>query len=397
MSLKMDFVEKASKEGANVSALCREFSISRETGHKWLRRFRARGFDGLEETSRRPGKTPLATAEEVVLAVLEAREAHPRWGPRTLVDFLRRRFGKQTPSRATVARIIDRFGLVRRRRRLRPLSIIERAPEVLAKACNDVWTVDFKGWWLARNGQRCEPLTVRDAFSRYVLCAELVSATTVEKVRREFERLFRRHGVPRAIQVDNGEPFISVRSRAGLTRLSSWWVSLGITIVRSRPGCPQDNGAHERMHRDMSAEVQASPAQDRACEQRALDRWRQEFNQVRPHQALGGKTPAELYHPEPRPLVATRWRYPSGWLVSRVFGPDGKIVIHREHLNVGRPFVGFYVAIEPLSDGLGRLWFRDVDLGEINLPLSPVVIDSACLTLLRKKTTRRRTRSAEAA
>lgn len=390
MSLKMEFVEKASKQGANISALCREFSISRETGHKWLRRFHERGYDGLEEKSRRPAKTPLAAGEDIVLGVLEAREAHPRWGPRTLVDFLRKRFGKQTPSRATVARILERFGLVRRRRKLRPLSIIERAPEVLAKTCNDVWTVDFKGWWLCRNGDRCEPLTVRDAFSRYILCAKLVSATTVEVVRKEFERLFQRHGVPKAIQVDNGEPFISVRSRAGLTRLSAWWVSLGITIVRSRPGCPQDNGGHERMHRDMSAEVEAFPSQTRGAEQRVLDRWRQEFNQVRPHQALGGKTPAEVYHPEPRPLVSARWRYPVGWIVKRAHGPDGKIVVHGEFLSVGRPFLGFHVAVEPLTESTGRLWFRDVDLGDIDLPPSRGVIDSACAHFLSKRTRRAR-------
>jgi len=397
MSLKMEFVEKASKPDANVAALCREFGISRETGHKWLRRFREQGYGGLEDKSRRPVSSPLSTAEALVLATLEAREAYPRWGPKKLVEVLRRRFGNQTPSRATIARVLERFGVVRRRRRLRPLSVIERAPEVVAKACNDVWTVDFKGWWRTRDGARCEPLTVRDAFSRYVLCVKLVEATTVEEVRKEFERLFRRYGVPRAIQCDNGEPFISVRSRAGLTRLSAWWVSLGIVIVRSRPGCPQDNGGHERMHRDVSMDVQAAPGDNRPSEQRALDRWRQQFNHVRPHEALGGKTPAEFYHPERRPMVAPRWQYPTGWLVRRVSGSDGFISVHHEVLCVGRPFIGHHIAIEPLDGSTGRLWFRDVDLGELQLPPAPYVIDTACTRFLGARSGRRASRSEVAA
>jgi putative transposase len=393
MSLKMEFVERASKPEANVSALCREFGVSRETGHKWLRRFRQYGYDGLEEKSRRPAKSPLATAGEIVLGVLQAREAHPRWGPKKLVDVLRRRFGKDSPSRATIARILDRFGLVRRRRRLRPLSIVERAPEAVARACNDVWTVDFKGWWRAGDGTRCEPLTVRDAFSRYVLCAKLVDAATVEEVRREFETLFRRHGVPRAIQCDNGEPFISVRSRAGLTRLSAWWISLGITIVRSRPGCPQDNGGHERMHRDMSADVEAFPQRDQRSEQRAVDRWRQQFNQVRPHEALEGKTPAEVYRSAPRrSLVIARWQYPHGWMVRRPAAPNGVISIRGEQLVVGKAFVGHPIGIEPLDHTNGRLWLRDIQLGEVQLPTPRSVIDTACVRFLEKRRGRRPTK-----
>jgi hypothetical protein len=274
---------------------------------------------------------------------------------------------------------------------LRPLSIIERAPEAVAKACNDVWTVDFKGWWRARDGARCEPLTVRDAFSRYVLCAKLVGATTIEEVRQEFAQLFRKHGVPKAIQCDNGEPFISVRSRAGLTRLSAWWVSLGITIVRSRPGCPQDNGGHERMHRDMRADVEAFPAISRLSEQRALDRWRQQFNQVRPHEALGGKTPGEVYRSAPhRTLVIRSWHYPHGWIVRRPSTPTGVICFRYEPLVVGRAFIGHRIGIEPLDDSTGRLWFRDVDLGTIQLAPPPSTVDMACARFLetRKKTRR---------
>src|SRR5688500_1845212 len=162
MSLRIDFVERASKPGANVSLLCREFSISRETGHKWLQRFREAGYDGLDEKSRRPSNSPLATAEDIVAAVLAARESHPGWGPKKLLGLLQKRLKDDTPSRATIARILKRFGQVRRRKRRATRTVLERAPDVVAAGPNSVWSVDFKGWWLAGDDTRCEPLTVRD-------------------------------------------------------------------------------------------------------------------------------------------------------------------------------------------------------------------------------------------
>jgi transposase InsO family protein len=316
MSLRMEFVERA-KKGEKIASLCREFGISRTTGHKWQKRFEEKGYDGLEEESRRPKSAPLATGEELVMAVLEAREKRPRWGPRKLQGLLRRRFGEQTPGERTIARILRRADLVRERRRRRRPNVVDRAPQVQAQRPNEVWTVDFKGWWRARNGQRCEFLTVRDAFSRYILAVHPCKPTT-EAVRAVFERLFTRHGVPDAIQCDNGTPFVSVRSRGGISQLSAWWMSLGIRLVRSRPGCPQDNGAHERMHADLAADKQGRPAATPEAQQRENDRWRQDFNHVRPHDALGGKTPAEVYKPtDKRRAVARPFAYAPGLKVVR--------------------------------------------------------------------------------
>lgn len=294
MSLKLEFIEKAKRRGTRMSALCREYGISRETGYKWLRRYQREGLDGLEERSRRPHSSPLATAEDVVVAVLKERERYPRRGPKKLRVQLERRLGKATPSVATIARVLRRMGLARQRSKYRRRSIVEQAPSVMATACNEVWTADFKGWWRAGDGQRCEPLTVRDAYSRYVLIAKAFASPSLDQTRRVFKELFKRYGVPRQILVDNGTPFINVQARGGLTRLSAWWTSLGISVLRSRPGCPQDNGGHERMHRDLKEEVQAFPSGSRAAEQRALDRWRQDFNHVRPHEALGNKTPGSV-------------------------------------------------------------------------------------------------------
>ena len=361
MSLKIEFVERAEK-GEPIARLCREYGVSRTTGHKWLNRFRSQGYDGLEEQSRRPKSSPLATAEEIVVAILEAREAHPRWGPLKLEVLLRRRLGDQTPSARTIARILKRAGRVMERRRRRPLNVVDRAPLVQATEPNEVWTVDFKGWWRARDGKRCEPLTVRDAFSRKVLAAVVCNATT-EAVRKVFVRLFRKYGVPGAIHCDNGVPFVSMQARGGLSVLSAWWMSFGIRIVRSRPGCPQDNGAHERMHVEVRAEVQASPAATPEAQQRALDRWRQQYNHVRPHQALAGKTPAEVYKPgERRPPRPVPYAYPPHVEVRHVKS-SGHISFRSYAYFVSVALIGHELGIEEVDAIHVRLWYRELDLG----------------------------------
>ena len=361
MSLKIEFVERAAK-GEKVAALCREFGVSRQAGHKWIKRFKELGYDGLEEQSRRPKTTPLATAEELVIAVLEARDAHPRWGPRKLEPLLRRRFGDQTPSARTIARILKRANKVRERRRRRPPNVVERAPQVQAKAPNDVWTVDFKGWWKSLDGERCEPLTVRDAYSRFVLDI-VICRPTFADVQKVFERLFRKYGVPNAIQCDNGTPFVSVRARGGISRLSAWWMSLGIHLVRSRPGCPQDNGGHERMHADVRGDVQSRPAPTADAEQRRLSRWRQEFNHVRPHDALGGKVPADVYKvAEPRRPRSIAYVYPAHAYVRRVTS-DGHVGFRSDRIFISEALTRHDVGLEVLDAMRVRVWFRDLDLG----------------------------------
>ena len=376
MSQKLEFVERAVKPRARISALCREYGVSRETGYKWLKRFKRDGAEGLEEKSRRPHASPLATAEDVVAAILELREKYPRRGPKKLVVLLRNKLGAATPSVATIARVLKRLGMVRRRSRFgRAVSIVEKRPEMRAVAPNELWTVDFKGWWRSKDGERCEPLTVRDAFSRFVLAIKVLATTSMPGVRSAFEVLFKKYGVPQAIQVDNGVPFINVQARGGLTRLSAWWVSLGIHVVRSRPGCPQDNGGHERMHRDMSADLQAFPTGSRFAEQRACDRWRVEFNRVRPHEALGGKTPSELYKPSERRLVTTKFIYPPEWIV-RIVTDGGVVNVGGAPIQAGLALVRQRVALQPLGGTSHRLWFRDLDLGTVELPPSNAVIDA---------------------
>lgn len=377
MSQKLKFVEKAAAPEANIAALCREFGISRQTGYKWLRRFRSEGYPGLVEQSRRPLVSPFTTAEEVVVRILELRDQHWSWGPDKIARVLRKAHGEEAPSKSTVDRVLRRLGKVSRRRpRVRVWSVDEK-PRVEVHGPNDLWTIDLKGWWLARNRERCEPLTVRDAFSRKVLAARLLESHRVEDVRSVLAELFERHGLPVAIQSDNGAPFVCTRARGGLSQLSAWLLSLGIRLVRSRPGCPQDNGGHERMHRDL-AELQYRPARNRRDQQRACDRWMVDFNEVRPHDALGGKTPAEVYqNSERRSLVPLDPTYPPEWEMRRV-SRSGTISVNDDAVPVSTALAGQIIGIR--QEGLLR-WrarFFEHDLGTIEIaPLGSALVTGA--------------------
>lgn len=298
MSVREEFVIKALEPGANISALSREYGISRKTGYKWISRFKERGVAGLEDLSRRPLKSPLVVSADVAVEIIAIRKAHQRWEARKIRVILQRSFAEEeVPSERTVVRVLERAGFIqRRRKRRRQSSMPTKKPRILARKPNDLWTVDYKGWWMAWNSDRCEPLTIRDAVSRFVLAAEVLSGTALAPAREVFEAVFRRYGLPRVILSDNGIPFVAPNSRLGLTRLSAWWISLGIEHVRSRPGTPSDNGGHERMHRDMAEELEAFSAMSRKAQQQECQRWRHEFNHHRPHEALGMKTPADSFH-----------------------------------------------------------------------------------------------------
>jgi len=366
MSQKLQFIEKAGARGANISALCREFGISRQTGHKWLRRYQQRGYVGLVEQSRRPISSPLTTGEEIVVAILELRDRHSTWGPDKISRVLARALGDDAPSKSTVARVLQRLGKTRRRRPRVRLWSVDGRPYVEAKAPNDLWTIDIKGWWRAANGQKCEPLTVRDACSRKVLAVTLLARPRTDHVRYVLREMFQKHGLPAAIQCDNGPPFVCTRARGGLSRLSAWFVSLGIRLVRSRPGCPQDNGGHERMHRDLS-ELELKPARTRRAQQRECDRWMVDFNEVRPHDALRGKTPAEVYRDsERRSLAPLLPSYPPEWKTRRVSG-TGNISVNDDVIFVSTAVAGQIIGLNQESALHWRAHFFGVDLGTLEI------------------------------
>jgi len=288
-------------EGGNFRALCREYGITARTGYKWRKRLVRWGTEGLKEESRRPHRSPGALGEREVCEMVRLKQTHPCWGPRKIRQLYLRLYG-QAASESTFKRVLERAGLTERQPRRRAAKGGRLHSGRRGQAPNEVWTVDFKGWWYDEGKRRCEPLTVRDEHTRYVLELRRMKDAHSDTVRRVFEQLFLRYGLPQMIRSDNGAPFAATSALLGLSRLSAWWVALGIDLERGRPGHPQDNGAHERLHRDISMELEGVTG---AHAQAALDLWREQFNHERPHEALAMRTPGELYLPAPRKYHGT--------------------------------------------------------------------------------------------
>ncbi len=286
--------------GVTIADLARHFSVSRKTAHKRIRRFRERGWDGVGDLSRAPHTSPTRTLEAVRALLVAAKLQHPAWGPKQLVPWLAGRHpGLALPSVSTAGAIVRRHGLVRprrRRRRTPPWS----TPFAHAQAPNDVWCVDFKGWSRTGDGTRCDPLTVSDAATRYFLACRALARPGQVEVRRELERVFRQFGLPGVIRTDNGPPFASV-GLGGLSELAVWWLKLGIRPERIAPAQPQQNSRHERLHRTLMEQTARPPARSLRAQQRAFDRFVQEYNQERPHEALGQRPPAAVYQLATRP------------------------------------------------------------------------------------------------
>jgi transposase InsO family protein len=313
---RKEFLEAYMGREMSISALCRRFAISRKTGYKWIARFR----DDCELTdrSRRPQRSPRAVATTVEDAIVAARRERPTWGPRKLrAALLRAHPGTALPSASTFALIFQRNGLVIPRRRRVPRSSV---PLAHADAPNALWCIDFKGDFVVGRG-RCYPLTVTDAYSRYLLACAALSTTRRTGVRRVLEQVFRTFGLPHAIRSDNGAPFASVHGPGGLSELSAWWHKLGIRHERIEPGKPQQNGRHERFHLTLKRDVALGGTSLRH-QQRAFDRFRHDYNTVRPHEALGQRPPIEFYEPSTTRLPAPPWGrdfiYPAAHEVARL-------------------------------------------------------------------------------
>ena len=363
VNIRHELVLKALAREQSMTELADEFGVSRKTAYKWLNRYKKLGMSGLVDESRRPTTSPMQTSAELAFEAVDVRRAHPSWGPKKIAAILERRHpGVDTPSMTTVGRILKHAGLMKRRTRRSSGGVPMRPPELVAAAPNDLWTVDFKGWWRTLDGDKCEPLTVRDAFSRFVFAVRLMDRTTTDDVRPVFEELFKRYGLPTAIQSDNGPPFASVRAVRGLTMLSAWWVSLGIHVVRSRPACPQDNGGHERMHVDVRIELEDNAEPTLVAQQRACDDWVATFNYERPHEALGMRVPADVYRASDRRL--TRYvvgGFPDGCTMTSV-NLKGNVQYDGRKLFVGRALRRYRVGLE-LIDDIVRVWFYKLLLG----------------------------------
>ncbi|MEO5719740.1 MAG: DDE-type integrase/transposase/recombinase [Chthoniobacterales bacterium] len=304
----------------------------------------ARRMEGMVEESRRPHRSPQQLAEAELCEIVRLKLAHRTWGPRKIRELYLRRHG-EVASESTFKRILERAGLTekRRRRRASEGGLFLRSGR-RGQEPNEVWTVDFKGWWRSY-GRRCEPLTVRDEHSRYVLELRVMDNARTETVRARFERLFARAGLPEAIRSDNGSPFASVHGVLRLSRLSAWWVALGIDLERGRPGHPQDNGAHERMHRDISREIEALGE----SEQAAMDLWRESFNYERPHKALGMRCPGELYTISTRKYEGTPEDLDYPQMCPRRVSAHGTIKLDGQVLLLGKALAGWSVGLKPIA------------------------------------------------
>src|ERR1043166_5353933 len=359
MNQRVEFVLKALKT-ENFRDLCREYGISTKTGYKWRGRFLQEGLNGMQELSRRPNNSPSGLSEGVVCDIIRIKHKHLAWGPRK-VRAIYGRTHAQTPSESSFKRVLQRAGLTEKRR-LRPSKDTGRLYSGRrAQAPNEVWTVDFKGWWYGAQGRRCEPLTVRDEFSRYVLELRAMPDAQSKSVRAVFEQLFETRGLPQAIRSDNGSPFAHVSAVLGLSQLSAWWVALGIDLERNRPGCPQDNPAHERFHLDVYRELEKR----RLGEQQASrEECRCTFNQERPHEALDMRTPAEVYCRSTRNYQGTPEDLGYPGMDRRKVLKHGNIVWSAQPIFVSTALQGWSVGLQP-DQKHWKVWFGRLLLGEL--------------------------------
>jgi putative transposase len=359
MKERIRFVKDERSGLYTMSELCERYGISRKTGYKWLARFEAEGAAGLMDRSRAPHGCEHRMSEAVRARLIEVRGRHPTWGPRKLVAWLEVREPKVAwPAASSVGELLRREGLVAERRRPVRREPHPGPPQIAAVAPNDLWTADFKGQFPTRNGWWCYPLTVLDHVSRRCLALDGLCGTQGNAVKLVFERVFREAGLPRAILTDNGPPFAAARGLRGLTRLSVWWLRLGIRPIRTEPASPEQNGAHERFHRTLKAETGKPVAGNQRAQQRRFNRFRAIYNDERPHEALNQKTPATRWRPSPReyPAYLREPEYPNHFRTLYLNG-QGTAYIDGELKFISSALAFERIGLEETDDGLWTVHF----------------------------------------
>jgi putative transposase len=351
LKVRQRLIEAVLARHQTLKKLSRQFGVSRQTTYKWLRRFRQHGLPGLRDQSRRPNRAPGRLRAFWLQAIPRLRRRRPHWGAKKIHQQLRRQYPRRRPPCVrTIHRYLKRLGWLRPRlRRARRGPVLPYPGLTVACRPNQVWTVDFKGWFCTRDGVRQEPLTVRDLFSRYGLCLQLLPNQDDRHARRVMTRLFQERGMPEAIRVDNGSPF-GGKGALGLSRLSVWWLRLGIRVEFTRRARPGDNAAHEQFHGCYQREVVSGGAQDRRAMQQRSARWLSDYNHQRPHEALAQCPPAQVYRSSPRtyPKVLLPLIYPKKWTVRGVRN-RGHIKWQGRLRFIGRAFVGQTVGLQSLD------------------------------------------------
>lgn len=355
------------QDGESMASLCREFGISRKTGYKIIDRYEECGVDGLSDRSRKPYRYANQLPPQVESAIVAAKREKPNWGARKIRERLLRRLRTEirVPAVSTIHAVLDRHGLVSRNTRSRFRA--QGTPLSEGAGPNDLWCVDFKGQFQLANKQYCYPLTVTDHASRYLLLCEALESTKEETALIAFERLFLERGLPKSIRSDNGVPFASPNGLFNLSKLSVWWLRLGIAIERIKPGHPQQNGRHERMHLTLKKEATRPAGANIFQQQAKFDAWVDEFNNERPHEALAMKFPSEVYEPAtqlyegiPEPS------YPLHDMTVNIT-TCGRLCIYRKKINISTSLAGQAVGVKEVDDGIWLVSFMKYDLGYIDL------------------------------
>jgi transposase InsO family protein len=365
MEERMKFV-LMHQDGWGVTDLCEAFGVSRKTGYKWLERYEQVGREGFREGSRAPHRHPNAVGTEIEAAIVQLKLERTKRGPKKLLDLLQRRQPEvRWPVRSTIGAILKRHGLVRSRRRCRKTPPYEQ-PFAGLDQPNAVWSADFKGWFLTGDGRRCDPLTITDNYSRFLIRCQAVRPTSFEAIQPVFVGAFHEYGLPEAIRTDNGPPFAST-TLGGLSRLSIWWLKLGIVPERIKPGKPQQNGRHERMHRTLKDEAISPPKATWRRQQIAFDHFRQEFNNERPHEALDQCFPAERYVPSlrPYPLILPEITYPDDMQVRWVKN-QGDISWKAHHVYLTETLAGELVGLRQVAENRWDIFFGPLRLAQLD-------------------------------
>ena len=360
---RLQFIEECKSREWGIAEVCRRFEISRKTGYKWLDRYEAGGVEALRDGSHAVHHNPRQVSEKVEDAIVEGRGQHPHWGPIKLRAWLERCDPKtHWPAASTIGEILRRHGLaVPRKKRLKATP--NSQPLRHAQGPNLVWCADFKGWFRCGDGSRCDPLTITDGYSRFLLRCQAAKHPDLWYTKPLFDATFREYGLPECIRTDNGAPFASV-GLGGLSELNVWWIKLGIRPERIEPGKPSQNGRHERMHRTLKQETAQPPRGTLREQQHAFDLFRQEYNFQRPHQALQGRTPAECYQASSR-VYNSRLReviYPTDYEV-RYVSEGGQMRWFGSRVFVGRALIGEPLGLEPVGEGRWKVWFSFIELG----------------------------------
>jgi transposase InsO family protein len=361
MEERLRFIRDAQSDRFTMSELCARYGVSRRIGYKWLARYDADGRSGLVDRSRAPRHCPHRTSTRICELLTTARTQHPGWGAKKLLRVLTRKHRdiRTWPAPSTVADLLARRGLVHHRPRRRQA----KHPGVVrptTAAPNDLWTADFKGQFRTGDGLYCFPLTIADQHTRYLLACRGRLSTQTVTARPVFERAFRDYGLPIAIRTDNGVPF-ATQAIHGLSYLNVWWMRLGIFHQRIRPGCPQENGAHERMHRTFKREAIKPVRATCAAQQRNFDAFRREYNEDRPHEYLKQETPASQYHPSPRPYPERLppLEYPGHFLVKKIT-TGGTFRFHNRLLYLANSMVDQPIGLEETDDGIWAIHFNTI-------------------------------------